>query len=62
MIGMATIITLTTPINGPAGGCIYNPALAITASLLPSGLTLVIAGIVVIWMVKVESDREDRES
>ncbi len=48
MIGMVTVITLTTPINCPTGGCIYYPALAITASLLPSGLTLVIAGIVVI--------------
>ncbi len=62
MIGTVTVITLTNPINCPAGGCIYYPALAITASLLPSGLTLVIAGIVVIWMVKVESEREDRES
>ena len=62
MIGTATVITLTNPINCPAGGCIYYPALAVTASLLPSGLTLVVAGIVVIWMVKVESEREDRES
>src|SRR5438094_7166382 len=62
MIGTVTVITLTNPINCPAGGCIYYPALAITASLLPSGLTLVIAGIVVIRMVKVESEREDRES
>jgi len=62
IIGTVTVITLTNPINCPAGGCIYYPALAITASLLPSGLTLVIAGILVIWMVKVESEREDRES
>jgi len=62
MIGTATVITLTNSINCPAGGCIYYPALAVTASLLPSGLTLVVAGIVVIWMVKVESEREDRES
>ena len=62
MIGTVTVITLTNPINCPAGGCICYPALAITASLLPSGLTLVIAGIVVISMLKVESEREDRES
>jgi len=63
IIDIGFIIALSRPINCPEGGCIYNPATGIIAySLLPSGLTLVIAGIVVIWMVKVESEREDRES
>jgi hypothetical protein len=59
MIGFIAINIL---INCPASGCMYNPGSVIAASLFPAGLTLVIAGIVVIWMVKVESEREDRES
>ena len=55
-------IALNTPIHCPATGCTYNPALAIAASGFPSGLTLIIAGMVVIWIVKIESDKEDRES
>ncbi len=62
VIGMATIITLATPTSCPANGCVYNLGTGIAASLFPSGLTLITAGIVVIWMVKIESDREDRES
>jgi len=63
IVGFGFIIVLTTPINCPASGCIYNPASAITAfSLLPSGLTLIVAGIAVIWKVKIESEREDRDS
>jgi len=59
LIGFAAINTLTLC---TAGGCVYNPALALTGSLFPSGIALVIAGMVVTWMVKVESEREDRES
>src|SRR5213594_1653616 len=62
VIGMATIITLATPTSCPANGCVYNLGTGIAASLFPSGLTLITAGIVVIWMVKIESDPEDRES
>jgi len=59
LIGIVAINTLTLC---PTGGCVYNPALAMTPNLLPARLTLVIAGIVVIWMVKVGGEREVRES
>jgi hypothetical protein len=59
---MIGFIALNTRISCPSGGCIYNPALAIATSAFPSGLTLIIAGIVVIWMVKIGSSKGDRES
>ncbi len=62
ILTMTGFLSLNTPTNCPAGGCIYNPVLAIAASAFPSGLTLIIARIVVIWMVKIESNKEDRES
>ena len=62
ILTMIGFIALNTSTNCPASGCPYNPALALAASAFPSGMTLIITGIVVIWMVKVESDREDRES
>jgi len=52
-------VALNTPMNCPANSCVYNPLLAVAASSFPSGLTLIVAGIVVIWMVKVEGGRED---
>ncbi len=62
ILTMIGFIAVSTLFNCPEGGCIYDPAFAITPLLLPSGATLIIAGIVVIWMVKVESEREDRGS
>ncbi len=60
MIGFVALDTLT---YCPAGGCVYNlPESLILGSLLPSGLALAIAGIVVLWTVKMESEREDLES
>jgi len=59
---MTGFIALNTPINCPASGCAYNPLLGLAASSFPSGLTLIIAGIVVMWMVQIESRREDRGS
>jgi hypothetical protein len=62
ILAMIGFIALNTPMNCPASGCMYNPLFAISASSFPAGLTLIIAGIVVIWVVKVESGREDRGS
>ena len=62
ILTMTGFISLNTPTNCPATGCTYDLALAIAGSVFPSGVTLIIAGIVVIWMVKIESDREDRDS
>ncbi len=59
---MTGFIALNTPINCPASGCAYNPLLEVAASSFPSGLTIVIAGILVMWMVQIESRREDRGS
>ncbi len=58
---MIGFVVLNTFMSCPFSGCVYNPALAISASAFPSRLTLIIAGIVVMWMVKVESSGEDRE-
>jgi uncharacterized protein YjeT (DUF2065 family) len=54
------LIALNTPTNCPASGCAYNPLLDLAARSFSSGLTLVMAGIVVMWMVQIESRREDR--
>ena len=62
ILTMIGFIALNTSTNCPASGCPYNPALAIAGSGFPSGATLIIAGIVVIWMVKIESDKEERRS
>jgi len=62
ILTMIGFIGLNTPINCPASGCAYNPLLALAASSFPAGLTLVIAGIVVMRMVQIESRREDRGS
>jgi len=63
ILTMIGFVALNTRIYCPAGGCVYNlPESLILGSLLPSGLALAIAGIVVLWMVKMESEREDRES
>jgi hypothetical protein len=63
MLGFIALITARYQTNCPTSGCVYNPPLLfLYGFLLPSGLTLAIAGIAVLWMVKVESEREDRES
>jgi len=62
ILSIIGFIDLNTLINCPASGCAYNPLLGLAASSFPSGLTLVIAGIVVIWTVQIESRREDRGS
>ena len=62
ILTMIGFIALNTPTYCPAGGCPGNPVSAIAGIGFPSGVTLVIAGIVVIWMVKIESEKEDRES
>lgn len=58
---MTGFIAVNTSTNCPASGCTYNP-LAIAASEFRSGVTLIIAGVVVIPTVKIESYKEDRAS
>ncbi len=62
VLSMIGFVALNTFMSCPSGCCMYNPALAIAASAFPSGLTVIIARIVVMWMVKIESNKENRES
>ncbi len=60
MIGFAT---LSVVYECPAGGCPpINPIYTAGGLLLPSGLTLAIAGIVVLWVRRIEINREEQAS